>query len=80
MRCERSVAAITGLVLVSAAPGALAHSFGAVGGGFGAGVRDGFSRGFGSIRHCCGDSCDGGGCGNGFHDSLDTGFCSSFSV
>ena len=38
MRCERSVAAITGLILVSAAPGALAHSFGAAGAGFGAGV------------------------------------------
>ena len=37
MRCERAVAAIAGLALVSAAPGALAHSFGAAGAGFGAG-------------------------------------------
>jgi urease accessory protein len=38
MRCERGIAAIAGLALVSTAPGALAHTFGAAGAGFGAGV------------------------------------------
>jgi urease accessory protein len=38
MRCERAVAAIAGLALVAAAPVALAHSFGASGAGFGAGL------------------------------------------
>ena len=35
MRCERVVAVIAGLALVGAAPGALAHSFGAAVTGFG---------------------------------------------
>lgn len=37
MRHERAVAVVAGLVLVGAAPSALAHTFGAVGAGFAAG-------------------------------------------
>jgi urease accessory protein len=42
MRCERVLLAATGLVLAVAAPGALAHTHGAAGAGFGAGFTHPF--------------------------------------